>query len=162
MALTAYTSYADVRAALGVTPKDLSDETLGLPYYEDSLVEGLDSVHSSLITAFDEATAAAPQSPAQSRLIRSFRVLATLIAARAAIPALRMAAPQQVTDGKAALTRFNDPLSDLTRALDDKYNQAKVRAEEALALLTVASTPSVPRVWFSAVTPSADPVTGAE
>ena len=160
MALTAYTSYADVRAALGVSQKDLSDETLGLPYYEDSLVEGLDSVHSSLIPAFDESTATDPQTPAQSRLTRSFRVLATLITARAAIPALRMAAPQQVTDGKAAFTRFNDPLAELSRALDEKYNQARVRAEEALAQLTTSNSSTVPRVWFSAVTPGSDPVTG--
>lgn len=160
MALTAFTTYDDVRAALGVTTKDLPDGTLGLAYYEDSLIEGLDDVHTSLVQAFEEANSAEPQTQAQARLARSTRLYATLVVAKAALPALRMAAPQQVTDGKAAMSRFNDPLIELERRIDDNCAKARNKVDAALQLVLTSATTTVSRVWFSVVSPAEDPVTG--
>lgn len=160
MSIAAYTTFNDVRAALGVTPKDLADDTLALSYYEDSLLEGLDNVHPSLIQSFNEANSADPQSSAQARLTRSVRLLATLVVAKAAIPAMRMAAPQQVSDGKATLTRFTDPLVELERGIDKNYAQAKNRVEAALEALLVGNKGTTARVYFSVVSPGVDPVTG--
>lgn len=160
MTLTAFTSYDNVRAALGVTTKDLPDGTLGLSYYEDSLAEGLDDVHTSLVNAFEEAASADPQSDAQSRLVRSARLYATIVVAKAALPALRLAAPQQVTDGKAGMTRFNDPFIELERRIDDNCSRAKTKLDAALQEVLKAGSSRAARVWFSVINPDSDPVTG--
>jgi hypothetical protein len=83
-----------------------------------------------------------------------------LVVAKAAIPAMRMAAPQQVSDGKATLTRFTDPLVELERGIDKNYAQAKNRVEAALEALLVGNKGTTARVYFSVVSPGVDPVTG--
>ncbi len=160
MPITAFTTYADVRAVLGVSEKDLSDSTLALDWYSDNLDEELAEVSATLADSFATASTATSPSPEQVRLVRSVRTFAATVVARTATTALRLAAPQQVTDGKAAMARFTDPLDRLAKDIEAKYQAAKAKVEAAaLAVENVGNT-STSRVWFAVVSPSTDPVTG--
>lgn len=158
MPITAYTTYDDVRAVLGVSSKDLADATLALHWYSDALDEALDEVSPNLAQAFADASAATTPSAEQVRLIRSVRTFAATVVAKTATTAVRMFAPQHITDGKAAMSRFTDPIKELVKDIDAKYLDAREKVVAALAGTTPAVT--VARQWFSAVSPADDPVTG--
>lgn len=160
MSITAYTTYDDVRAVLGVSAKDLSDETLSLAWYSDVLDEELDKVSSTLAQAFSTASSETTPSVAQQRLMRSVRIFASVAVANSATAALRMFAPQQVTDGKAAMTRFSDPVKELAKEIATKLQSARDAVAAALVAVETTSLTSTPRVWFSVVSPTSDPVTG--
>ena len=84
MALTAYTSYADVRAALGVTPKELSDDTLALPLYENVLVLAFGKQDAGFQAFLDTTLAVVGPSALQSYFLRLAQVFATYTVAQAA------------------------------------------------------------------------------
>lgn len=160
MPITAFTTYADVRAVLGVSEKDLSDDTLALAWYSDNLDEAMAEISLTLADSFAVASQEATPSSEQVRLVRSVRTFASAAVARTATAALRLAAPQQVTDGKAAMARFTDPLDRLTKDIEAKYLAAKAKVEAAVVALENSGKVTTPRVWFSVVSPAEDPVTG--
>ena len=50
MPLTDYTSYDEVRAALGVSAEELEDETLQLDFYSISLTAELEDIADTLVS----------------------------------------------------------------------------------------------------------------
>lgn len=160
MSITAYTTFADVRAVLGVSEKDLSDSTLSLAWYSDTLDEELEEVSTNLVATFLAATSAVTPSEDQKRLMRAVRIFAAAAVARTATAAIRLAAPQQVTDGKAAMTRFSDPIKELTKDVEAKYLAARDKVAAALSAIISTGSGGGQRPWFSVVSPSSDPVTG--
>lgn len=160
MSILTYTTYNDVRAALGVTVKDLADETLALQLYSDTLDSELEEVDADLATIFADASAAVPPSAAQSRLLRSARQFATFALAKTLAPSLPVFARKQITDGKAALTRYDDPLKEVLKDLTQKYQASRDRLLSAIQALDGATASSTPRLYFAVASPSSDPVTG--
>ncbi len=160
MPITVYTTYNDVRAVLGVSSKDLSDDTLALNWYSDALDDELDGVHANLATFFSDASQAQPPSDKQVRLMRSVRTFAATVVAKAATTGLPMFAPQQVGDGKAMMARFSDPVRDIVKSVEKAYQAAKDKLVLDVAALEEVSSTGVARVWFSVVSPVDDPVTG--
>ena len=160
MPITSYTTYDDVRAALGVSDQDLGDSTLGLTLYDDALAMELAAVSPTIETLFASTSAQPSPTDAEKQLLRATRAFATYVVARELVPAMRMFAVQQVTDSKASMSRFNDPLAQLAKDIEKKYQLAKDALVAALTGVVGQALPSTPRQYLYVVSPAYDPVTG--
>lgn len=163
MTLLAYTSYAEIRATLGVNDEELSDETLGLSMYASDLASELDDVSLQLRTKFKEAvdTAEASRTADQQRLIDITKLFATYTVAKLLTGSLPMFGPKSVGDSKTEVSRFNDsPYKETTKSIKSRWETYRSRVLSALALLTTTTAPSLQRTVMMVSSPSSDPVTG--
>lgn len=164
MALVDFTSFDDVRAALGVSEDELEDTTLSLDLYEFSLVEEMEGISLSLISSFTtvKVKPAANRSDDETRLLQSTQVFATYAVAKHLTSTLPLFSPKEISDGKASAVRYaQNPYKDVIAAVEARYERARVRVEAALAAVTsqAAATIGV-RTFFTKATPSSDPVLG--
>lgn len=170
MALVDFTTFDDVRAALGVSSDEIEDATLALAVYEFNLKDemseaGEEAVANSDLTS-DYSTVAAKspsdRTTAEQRLYETLRLFATYVVARHLTSALPMFAPKQQTDGKASLVRFtNDPYAQTVKAVTSLYDHYRARLIIAYARFKSLGTPVLTvRSYLSVVSPAVDPVTG--
>ena len=75
--ITEFTSYADVRAALGVSEDDLEDETLELDLYADMLEVEFEDVSATFLTTYAAAQATDTPTEAQARFLKATRLFST-------------------------------------------------------------------------------------
>jgi len=165
MTLIDYTSYDDVRAALGVSQDEIKDTTLSLDLYAFNLASELEGISLTLIPAFTtvKAIPVDDRSAVQTRFFQATKLFASYAVAKQLCTSLPMFAPKDQTDGKASLGRFSaDPYKATIARIVADYETNKARLELALEGLT----PEVGRVvtsrpYFSVVSPLVDPVLGA-
>lgn len=164
MGITVYTTYADVRAALGVDSEELEDSTLALELYASGLEEDLYDVSASLVQTYqgikekDEAV----RTGQESRAYNLTRLFATYSVAKQLGAALPMFSPRTISDGKASVTRFSgEPYKDVLEGVEEKYDLYRGRLVRALEELTASVSPVIERTQIRVVTPAYDPVTGA-
>lgn len=159
-AITVYTTYNDIRAALGVSDEELDDATLGLNLYSDALQSELQDIDSTLPSTFATVKALASPTDAQARFLQEARLFATYCVARQLTTSLPLFAAKSVTDSKAAMQRF-DGFDKAIAAIEAQYNNA--RAKLATAVIDIGTTLAVvPTLTFLGVsTPSVDRITGS-
>jgi len=163
MPLTTYTSYADVRAVLGVSDDDIEDATLALPTYDDMLRMEMDSLNVGIHPKFMEVSLVDPSAltEAQSSFLRYFRLFCTYATARALASALPMFGPKSLGDGKVNVSRFSDSPYKVTVAkVEADFGRMSSLLSTAYATLGATSTISYSRPWFANVGLDIDPVTG--
>ena len=164
MSLTDYTSYAEVRAVLGVESEEISDTTLALSLYGDHLTNELEGVNVNLPTQY--AAVVAVVSPAvrtdvQTRFYSVTRLFAAYAVAKQLGSALAMFGPKDITDGKATVSRFADsPYKATLSRVDQQYEALRAKLEAAYLALGLTLTQSTPRPYFVISSPSTNPVTG--
>lgn len=164
MALSDYTTADEVRAALGVSSNEISDEVLGLPMYEDNLVLALEDQGSSLIEDLQTVQGiSSGLSRTQDSFLRAARLFCTYTVAHHLTTVLPLFSPQSVTDGKAGFNRFAvNPYRDIADRVEDMLGSYTTRLRESYAALNSTSAKAFTRVTLMAVSsPSSDPVTGS-
>lgn len=164
MTITVFTSYADIRAALGVGIAEIPDAVISLPLYENSLGVEMDKLSLTLEADFVATTALAVKTAAQTRFLRSVQLFATYAVARQLTGALPLFSPKEIHDGKASMIRYAaNPYAATVAAVKSSFEDAKTAALAAIAAIgsTGATTSTGVRAYLSVVTPSYDPVTGA-
>ena len=161
MALTAYTTYNTVRAVVGLSPKELSDDTLALPLYEQLLKEDLDGVASSLNATF-VALPGSGLSAYQQKLKDQVEVFAAYSVAEKLLSPAGIFCPQVMKDGRASRDAGADPYANLRVDVPKMLAVLRTRITVTLNLLAVSSTPVVRTYSLTGSTGLAvDPVTGA-
>lgn len=162
MALKDFTSYDDIRAALGVSSDEIEDATLSLPLYEYNLKAELEEVSLTLITDF-QALVGDPLTEIEQRLREAVTVFSTYAVASQLTVSLPLFSPKEISDGKAHITRYaQDPYKATIDAVAAAYAKARARLVAAYAAVLVLDAPaSSYRTYFSVVPSSTDPVTGA-
>ncbi len=161
MSLLNYTTYDDIRAALGVTDEELGDDVLGLQLYEDSLRFELDDVHPDLATLHTTLESTPVLTSAQERLMAACRGFSTYAVARSLTSTLPMFGPKSIEDGKARMERFADPYKATIEAVNKSYATWKARLEAAYGTLMSTSKPTVFMSYAVSATPTYNPITGA-
>lgn len=158
--LTDYTSYAEIRASLGVSDDDLADETLALALYDDYLQGELADVAATLPDTF-AATKLLPAPTAQeTRFLKACSLFSTFAVAKMLTAALPLFAAKQVGDGKAVVARFDNPYKDTIKSVNEQYEKMRNRLIAALALVGTTSAAKVTQNYLTVASPSYDPVTG--
>lgn len=164
MAVLDYTTYDDVRAALGVSEDELEDATLSLSLYEFSLSADIRSV--SLTLSADYATVANKDPGARTEdeivLLESASLFATYSVARHLLTSLPLFSPKEITDGKASAVRYSiNPYKDTMDRVESMYSRYRDALTTAYAAykVTSATTRTVP-IFMAVSQPGTDPVTG--
>lgn len=162
MLVTDYTSYAEIRASLGVSVDEIDDATLGLALYADTLQVELEDVALTLPAVYDVTKALPTPSDDEKRFLQAARLFATYAVARQLTTSLPLFGPEEITDGKAAVKRFADPFKKVTEAVGQEYARFRNRLGQAFAVVNSTTVNAeTQKSYFSVVSPSTDPVTGA-
>jgi hypothetical protein len=160
--LTDYTSYAEVRAILGVSSKELADETLALPLYEKLLRSELAEVDSNLGETYT-STLLIPEgsrSVAEQKFIDITQVFSSYSTAKTLLSSLPYFGPKRVGDGRAEAERTTDPFKDTREQVDAAFGTIRQRLITAYTAVGGRSGRPVPRAYFAASGIGTDPVTG--
>ena len=160
MAVLTYTTYADIRAALGVSDEDLEDSTLGLNLYANYLTQEMEDVSLTLESTFTTAAAVVTPSAEQTRFLTATRLFATFAVAKQLTAALPLFSAKQISDGKATMQRFDNPYRDTIKNVLEQYDRTRNRLISALSALGTSTTASVTKSYFSVVSPDTDPIVG--
>ena len=163
MQLTSVTSYAEVRAVLGVSDEEIEDSTLGLPLYDVEVDIRLDEMVPQASTAYAVVAALveADRSVDQQAYYRVYRLLCSYLFAEALFRSMPMFSYKQVTDGKAEVSRF-ESLETVERGLKAGINTARLRLNGLLAKLGYATSGTTrAQVFIAAATLAVNPVTNS-
>mgnify|MGYP003606006782 CR=1 FL=1 len=158
--LTDYTAYADIRAALGVSDEDIADDTLALPLYEDSLTQDLEDLALTLPATYAATKALSAPTAIETRFLKACSLFATFSVAKQLTSALPLFAAKDVTDGKAAVGRFDNPYKDVIKSVNEQYDKQRTRLIAALGAIGTTGATATTQVYMSVVSPAYDPVTG--
>lgn len=164
MTLTDYTSYAEIRAVLGVSEEELLDADLALQTRLTALESNLLDVSDVMLSTYATIKAIAIGSRTADQ--QKFFLLTQYYSAYAVGEELLASSPmfgfKRVTDGKAEAERF-DKFADLKDGILKAASVARKRLKLALGTLNVgytapATTTMIPILGIVGGT---DPVTGA-
>lgn len=158
-AITVYTTYADIRAALGVSTDDLEDTTLALPTYADLLDVELTDINSTLPDTYTTTIALPTPTTNEQRFLQAARLFATYALAKHLTSSLPLFAAKQVTDGKSANTRFDNPYRDTVKSINEQYDRFRNRLRDATAALGSTTTTATALTFMSVVAPDTDVIT---
>lgn len=164
MALVDFTTFDDVRAALGVSSDELEDSTLSLAVYEFNLKRELRELAGSLPSTYATVAAATQRTDAQTQLFESVRLFSTYAVAWHLCASLPMFSPKEVTDSKASFSRYAaGTLEETISRVEMQYGTFKAYVQASLTNLDAAAPQAVATVLTHAVRVglAQDPVTGS-
>lgn len=162
MALLTYTTYDDIRAALGVSSDEIEDATLSLSLYELNLTSEFEDIDLTLEETYATVAALSSRTAVQDRFLQATRLFSTYAVAYQAATSLPLFSPKDISDGKATVSRYADsPYKEVIKRLEQLYGRYKARLEAAFSDATAGDAPSiVSRPYFNVAVPDSDPVTG--
>lgn len=157
-------SFDDVRAVLGVSDDELSDETLGLFVYQHALEEAYDSLSEEVIPLYDSIVEKIEAKQLVTRNERKAKglmeVYGIYVVADKAASALPMFAAQSITDGKAEGRRFDEAYAQVLKDLRAEKATYMEKLKEVLVTLGITIEEEAPYVFpFGRATLDIDPVT---
>lgn len=166
-ALTTYTTYASVRACLGVSARELKDEQLALSMYADQFELEMNDVDSgegevlsqyTTIAALDEGV----RTTDQQRFYNILRMLAGYSVARQLCGTLDLFAPKRIEDGRAAVERQTNVSAKTVDGVNSGYDTLLKRLKALLLILVPGAnvTATAARNYMLAAGLGTDPVTG--
>ena len=160
MLITDYTTYADIRAILGVSTEDLEDATLGLSIYVNLLETDLEALDATLPATYAATKLIVSPTAVQARFLRAASVFATFSVGRQLTASLPLFAAKAVSDSKASVERFAEPFKETIEAIKSQYAEARSALVDALAGVGTTTATPTPKTWISTVAPAVDVVTG--
>ena len=165
MALTDFTSYNEVRSALGVNIDELQDSELSLELYELGLKVELKTLGASLISSYTTAKATPPGSRTEQEedLFTAVRLFATYSVARQLTTSLPLFSPKEMGDNKALMVRYStDPYKEVIKGIKSKYEEYKEYLQTVFAAYNSTTRAATRRTYLGiAQSTTVDPVTGS-
>ncbi len=163
MALTDYTSYASIRAGLGVSEPELPDLVLSNSIYDVMLREDLREINANLSADFITAKADVTPSPEQTRFVELVETYSAYQVDSQLLVSVAMFAPKTIKDSSSELVRVLDPYADTRKAIVATLTYLRAKMLDAYQALdpTEAAPAAVTRVLVAGVGLGLDPVTGA-
>ena len=159
MTLTDFTSYADIRAVLGVAPEEIEDTTLALPIYFKELQFLLGDIEPTLEATYGTLLGQPSRTPQEQKVVDVLQVFSAYAVAKNLLTSLPLFSPQRVQDGRAEHQRFNDPFEDLRDGVDSSYLSLLARLKAALEAINLSPAASTTRAYFATSALTTDPVT---
>jgi hypothetical protein len=162
--VTDYTTYEEIRSALGTNVDELPDATLALAMYAVSLQVELKQIGVALPATFATIKAIAPEtnrSAAQQDVFEAVTMFAPYAVAMQ-LTGLPLFSPKEITDGKATVTRYSDsPYKLAIAGCKAEYERWKMYLAEKYKILVPSdATTNSPPPLFGVAAPVSDPVLG--
>ncbi len=157
--VTDYTSYAEIRAVIGVDALELPDATLGLQTFATALYRTLLSITNSsgdtLVALFD-AIDPFDMDISEEILYYTIKEYATYVVADACCSGLSMFALKSDSDGKATQSRFSSEATfkDVAKNIQQRLASLTGELDQMLGGTTAYAIPGLTRV-----SPATDVVT---
>lgn len=158
--LTDYTSYAEVRATLGVDEDELEDATLALHLYANLLEADLEDVDLTLPATYAATKALPTPTQVETRFLQNASTFATFSMAKQITASLPLFAARQITDSKAGVTRFDNPYRDTIKSVLAQYDLARSRLLNSFGALTSSAVVTNPRILMAVAPANYNPITG--
>jgi hypothetical protein len=142
MALTTYTTYDEVRAALGVSKTELPDTVLSLTQWDTLTVIGLEDVHTGIPTLYGTISAlpTISRSTTEQRFYDLTRLYACYELAQTLLVSLPLFAVRRLTDGRAEFDRQPDVYEDVREGVRGMHNMLKVKLSATYVALAPGET----------------------
>lgn len=160
--LTEYTTYAEVRSALGVSEEELSDEELGLDIYLLTLEDRLESLSDDLLPTWQDL----PEDPdshsaEEKKFAGLFKLYSTYAVAFHLLDSAELFGFLKVADGRASTERVPDSYKNLRINVTGMLGRLQAKLLAALGILVPGADVPVPATlsFVSAVGIAVDPVT---
>lgn len=162
MHLLDYTTYADVRAILGVSSTELPDQTLSLNLYSDQAELMLSDIYETLPDLFATIKANPTPTATEAKLEKLVSLYFGYSVAKLLLTALPMFSVKSLDDGRAGFVRFDEALNDIRDGVDAALATIKARLVSTLNILIPAAvnTTTSETVHILATGLAVDPVTG--
>jgi hypothetical protein len=164
MVLTEFTTYDEIRAALGVSVDEIEDATLGLDMYEFGLEAELSAIGDALavdfatVAAIDEGT----RTTNETKFYQAVKLFAPYAVAKQMLPGLPLLAPKSITDGKASVTRDSSaPYKETIKSVTTAFAQYRQLLEDRYGVYVGNTATTSLRPFLSVISPASDPVTGS-
>ncbi len=160
MDLLDYTTNDDIRAVLGVSDNELSDETLSLEVYSSNLSMELEDIGTTLATQYEvvRAKLEASRTSNETRFFTATRMFAVYATANQLGSSLPMFSPKDISDSKTAVGRFSDsPYKETLKRVSEGYESNRARLMRSYVAMG-SSVTMTSRVFMSVSQPSTDPV----
>ena len=132
--LNTFTSPDSVRAVLGVTDDDLEDSVLELPMYLQLLQLEFSSISSGIEDLYLPLVVEPPPplTPLEKRFVDLVQLFSAYAIAKNLLTSLPLFAPKSISDGRAKLDRFSDPLEMVQAGVDNLYAMIKDKLVDIL------------------------------
>lgn len=159
--ITDYTTYAEIRSALGVSDEELEDTTLALNMYALALDAALKRIGTALPAdyAVIKAKIESARSGAEADVLDAVQLF-TVYQIAAELTGLPLFSPKQITDGKAGFSRYADsPYKEAIKQVRQKLDLYQTSLMNFYAVFKSSSAPAA-RIWLGRGTPTGDPVLG--
>jgi hypothetical protein len=111
--ITAYTSYNEIRAALGVSEEEVPDGDLELPTRLTLLEEAITDLHPGLLPLWSTLPDESLRSAEQSRFAKLLSLYATYAVAADLLVTVELFGYQKVADGRASTERSEKAFENL-------------------------------------------------
>lgn len=164
MSLAPFTTNDAVRGVLGISPEELTDETLGLTLYSINLKIALNKVALTVVSQFNTINAIdeGTRTGLQQTFHDAVTIYAPYVVAYQLTPSLPMMAPKSITDGKAAVSKFSEsPFKAMTAAILVDHERYLENLQSAFLGLSGSSVTAIAAsTLFKGVSSSTDRVTG--
>jgi len=162
--VTDVSTFAEIRAALGIDDVELPDNVLELEMYRLNLNAEIQAVDSTLEAKFVvvKDIVEASRTTDQQGLFIATSLFALYAVALHLTESLPIFSPKTISDGKANISRYSDsPYKETIAAIKARYAARKTALEEALATYdgTTATAAGLPN-YMGVSTLETDPVTG--
>ena len=152
-----YVSFTSVRAALGISIKEIPDDALDLDIYALFVQQELDEIADTLRSEFEDITAPG-STETEVELYDSVRVFSTYAVAYKVSDSLALSSPKTIVEGKSSITRYSDsPYKSVVVEVRKMYIYYKKILEN---LITDTDNVAVVQTLMSTSSPDYDPVTG--
>lgn len=134
-----YTTPDEIRATLGASPIELSDETLEQPIYDTLFKTELEDIYSDLETVLDEIEARFKADPdsltlTEKRLYETVKVFSAYATSKS-LNSTWASAAKKITDGKAAVERFEKSFAAVMGGILQMYYDLRARIRKLLRAL---------------------------
>lgn len=163
MNLTDYTSYAEIRAVLGVSEEELLDADLALPMHLTALENNLLEVSDIMLSTYSTVKniAVGSRTADQQKFFLLTQYYSAYAVGEELLASSAMFGFKRVTDGKAEAERF-DKFADLKDGILKAASVTRKRLKLALGTLGLGySAPAaVTAIPIAGITGGTDPVTG--
>lgn len=156
-----YTTYADIRAALGVSEEELDDVTLGLDLHLTLLEDGLDQLSATLRSDWEALSAPDTQTADELKFAALFKLYCTYAVAFNLLDSAELFGFLKVADGRASTERVPGAYKTLRAGVTAMYQRVKARMLAAYLVVNPAAVVAAPATtsFISSVGIAADPVT---
>jgi hypothetical protein len=164
MALLTYTTYDEIRAALGVSDTELPDTVLALPMYNVFAANVLEDVHANLADDFAAMSALPSPTAAQSRFIDLVKLYVLFGIAKQLTTSLPLFSVSQLSDGRAGFSRYDEAYKDLIGGIEQNLLSIRYRLYASYTSLFPGTAITAPSTTFSLVKATGlavNPVTNA-